>query len=227
MSTYEDGTIYKFSEKPKNPDSTKASMGIYIFTKDKLQSYLEADSRDPASSNDFGKNIIPAMLGAGEKMMAYSFEGYWKDVGTIASLWEANMDLLGERPVFSMLDESWRIYSRHGAEAPQFIGEDAKVINSSLTAGDEILGTVRNSVLGPNVTVEEGAIVEDSVVMNDVRICKGAVVRYSILDANVTVGAGANVGESRKTAEGIAVLGADVSVPAGAKIEAGAMISEL
>ena len=227
MSTNEDGSIYKFSEKPKNPDSTKASMGIYIFTKDKLQKYLEADSRDPASSNDFGKNIIPTMLAAGERMMAYSFEGYWKDVGTISSLWEANMDLLGERPVFSMLDESWRIYSRHGAEAPQFIGADAVVVNSSLTAGDEILGTVKNSVLGPNVTVEEGAIVEDSVVMNDVCIKKGAVVRYAILDANVTVGEGALVGEDRKTAEGIAVLGADVSVPAGAKIEAGAMISEL
>ena len=227
MSTYEDGTIYKFSEKPKNPDSTKASMGIYIFTKDKLQSYLEADSRDPESSNDFGKNIIPAMLAAGERMMAYSFEGYWKDVGTIQSLWEANMDLLGDRPVFSMLDESWRIYSRHGAEAPQFIGSDAVVVNASLTAGDEILGTVKNSVLGPNVTVEEGAVVEDSVIMNDVCIKKGAVVRYAILDANVTVGEGAVIGEDRQAASGIAVLGADVSVPAGAKIEAGAMISEL
>jgi glucose-1-phosphate adenylyltransferase len=160
-------------------------------------------------------------------MMAYSFEGYWKDVGTISSLWEANMDLLGERPVFSMLDESWRIYSRHGAEAPQFIGSDAVVVNSSLTAGDEILGTVKNSVLGPGVTVEEGAIVEDSVIMNDVCIKKGAVVRYAILDANVTVGVGASVGEDRKTASGIAVIGADVSVPDGARIEAGAMISEL
>ena len=227
MSTNDDGSIYKFSEKPKNPDSTKASMGIYIFTKDKLQKYLEADSKDPASSNDFGKNIIPTMLANKEKMMAYPFEGYWKDVGTIQSLWEANMDLLGERPVLSLFDESWRIFSRHGAESPQFVGEGAVIVNSSITAGCEILGTVRNSVLGPGVTVEEGAVVEDSVIFNNVRIGKGATVRYSILDANVTIGDKVTVGESRESAEGIAVIGADVSVPAGKKIEAGAMISEM
>lgn len=226
MSVNPDGSIYKFTEKPKNPDSTKASMGIYIFTKDKLQKYLEADSKDPASSNDFGKNIIPAMLGAGEKMMSYDFEGYWKDVGTIQSLWEANMDLLGERPEFSVTDESWRIYSRHGAEAPQFVGKNAVIENSSITAGCSILGTVRNSVLGPGVVVEEGAVVEDSVIMNDVVIGKGAKVIYSILDANVTVGAGATVGEDKSTAAGIAVIGADVKVSDGAVIEAGAMISE-
>ncbi|MBQ8213975.1 MAG: glucose-1-phosphate adenylyltransferase [Clostridia bacterium] len=226
MSVNPDGSIYKFTEKPKNPDSTKASMGIYIFTKDKLQKYLEADSKDPASSNDFGKNIIPAMLGAGEKMMSYDFEGYWKDVGTIQSLWEANMDLLGERPEFSVTDESWRIYSRHGAEAPQFVGKNAVIENSSITAGCSILGTVRNSVLGPGVVVEEGAVVEDSVIMNDVVIGKGAKVIYSILDANVTVGVGATVGEDKSTAAGIAVIGADVKVSDGAVIEAGAMISE-
>ena len=227
MSTNEDGSIYKFSEKPKNPDSTKASMGIYIFTKDKLQKYLEADSKDPDSANDFGKNIIPAMLADKQKMMAYPFEGYWKDVGTIQSLWEANMDLLGERPVLSLLDESWRIYSRHGAEAPQFVGDGAEIVNSSITAGCELLGTVRNSVLGPNVVVEEGAVVEDSVLMNDVHIKKGAVVRYSILDANVTIGERAVVGADRSRAEGIAVVGADVVVPADEKIPAGAMISEM
>ena len=227
MSTRDDGSIFKFSEKPKNPDSTKASMGIYIFTKDKLQKYLEADSRDPESANDFGKNIIPAMLGAGEKMMAYPFEGYWKDVGTIRSLWEANMDLLGEKPVLSIADESWRLYSRHGAEAPQFVGENAEVTNSSVTAGCEISGVVRNSVLGPNVVVEEGAVVEDSVLMNDVTVKAGATVRYAILDANVTVGENATVGEYRITASDVAVIGADVTVPAGETIAAGAMISEL
>ncbi len=227
MSTEDDGRIFKFSEKPKNPDSTKASMGIYIFTKEKLQKYLEADSRDPDSANDFGKNIIPAMLGAGEKMMAYPFEGYWKDVGTIRSLWEANMDLLGEKPVLSIADESWRIYSRHGAEAPQFVGDNAEVTNSSVTAGCELSGVVRNSVLGPNVVVEEGAVVEDSVLMNDVTVKAGATVRYAILDANVTVGENATVGEYRITASDVAVIGADVTVPAGEKIPAGAMISEL
>ncbi|MBQ7347453.1 MAG: glucose-1-phosphate adenylyltransferase [Clostridia bacterium] len=227
MSTNDDGSIYKFSEKPKNPDSTKASMGIYIFTKDKLQKYLEADSKDPDSANDFGKNIIPAMLAAGEKMMAYPFEGYWKDVGTIRSLWEANMDLLGETPVLSLLDESWRIYSRHGAEAPQFVGEDAVVENSSVTAGCEIYGIVRNSVLGPGVVVEEGAIVEDSVLMNDVTVKAGATVRYSILDEKVTVGKKATVGEYRMTASDVTVIGADVTVPNGEKIAAGSMISEM
>ena len=137
------------------------------------------------------------------------------------------MDLLGERPVLSLFDESWRIFSRHGAESPQFVGEGAVIVNSSITAGCEILGTVRNSVLGPGVTVEEGAVVEDSVIFNNVRIGKGATVRYSILDANVTIGDKATVGESRESAEGIAVIGADVSVPAGKKIEAGAMISEM
>ena len=227
MSVNPDGSIYKFTEKPKNPDSTKASMGIYVFTKDKLQEYLAADAANPESSNDFGKNIIPNMLGAGEKMMAYPFEGYWKDVGTIQSLWEANMDLLGERPMLSMLDESWRIYSRHGAESPQFVGKDAKVINSSVTAGCEILGTVKNCVLGSGVTVEEGAVVEDSVIFENVHIGRGAKVSYSILDANVKVGANAAVGESRESGKEIAVLGADVVIADGETVPAGAMISEM
>ena len=226
MSTHEDGSIYKFSEKPKNPDSTKASMGIYIFTKDKLQQYLEADSKDPASSNDFGKNIIPTMLSAGEKMMAYSFEGYWKDVGTIQSLWEANMDLLGENPVLSLSEESWRIYSRHTAQPPQFVSKSAVVENASVTAGCEIYGTVKNSVLGAGVYVGKGAVVEDSVVMNGARIEDGACVRYSILDENVTVGKNCTVGEARETAEGIAVVGAGICVEDGKTIPAGAMISD-
>ena len=227
MSTYEDGTIYKFSEKPKNPDSTKASMGIYVFTKDKLEAYLKADDETEGSANDFGKNIIPNMLAAGEKMMAYAFEGYWKDVGTISSLWEANMDLLGDKPVLSLSDESWRIYSRHGAEAPQFIGKDATVVNASLTAGCKIYGTVKNSVLGPGVVVEAGAVVEDSVLMEQVTVKAGAAVRYSILDANVTVGENATVGESKGTTTEIAVVGADVVIPTGKAIPAGAMISEI
>ena len=226
MSTNPDGSIYKFSEKPKNPDSTKASMGIYIFNRDKLQKYLAEDNADPASSNDFGKNIIPNMLAAGEKMMAYSFEGYWKDVGTIRSLWEANMDLLGERPVLSLSDEAWRIFSRHGAEAPQFVGEEAEVTNSSVTAGCEIHGIVRNSVLGAGVYVGEGAVVEDSVLMENVRVEPYAKVRYSILDANVTIGREAMVGEYKMSASDIAVVGADVKVASGSVVPAGAMLSE-
>ena len=226
MSTREDNTIFKFTEKPKNPDSTKASMGIYIFNRDKLEHYLAADNEDPKSANDFGKNIIPAMLAGGEKMIAYPFTGYWKDVGTIDSLWEANMDLLGESPALSLLDEGWRIYSRHEAAPPQFIGADACVQNSSITAGCEILGTVKNSVLGTGVTVGPGAVVEDSVLMNGATVEAGATVRYSILDAHVTIGRGARVGEPRATASGIAVVGADCRIPAGETIAAGAMISD-
>lgn len=224
MSTREDGTIYRFTEKPKQPDSTKASMGIYIFNRDKLERYLRADSQDPASSNDFGKNVIPAMLAGGEKMLAYPFHGYWKDVGTIDSLWEANMDLLGEHPALVLSDESWRIYSRHESAPPQFVGGDAVVSNCSVTAGCELYGSVRNSVLGSNVRVMPGAVVEDSVLMSDVTVESGASVRYSILDSGVTVGAGATVGEARGTASGIAVVGANYRIPAGETVAAGAMI---
>ena len=227
MSTREDGSIFKFTEKPKNPDSTKASMGIYVFTKDKLEAYLKADNDDPESSNDFGKNIIPTMLAQGEKMMSYSFEGYWKDVGTISSLWEANMDLLGDTPAFSLLDESWRIYSRHTAQPPQYVAKGAVVENSSVTAGCQIYGTVKNSVLGAHVTVGKGAIVEDSVIMNDVTIEDGAVVRYAILDEKVTVGKKATVGASRESGAEIAVVGADVVVKAGEVVAPGAMLSEM
>ena len=226
MSTREDGTIYKFTEKPKNPDSTKASMGIYIFTKDKLQHYLEADSKDPESANDFGKNVIPAMLGAGEKMMAYSFEGYWKDVGTIQSLWEANMDLLGENPVLSLSEESWRIYSRHTAQPPQYISGKATVVNSSITAGCEIYGTVKNSVIGAGVYVGHGAVVEDSVIMNGVHIEDGATVKYSILDENVSIGKNCTVGADRASGAEIAVVGAMIEIPEGTDVPAGSMISD-
>ena len=224
MSTREDGTIYRFTEKPKQPDSTKASMGIYIFNRDKLERYLRADSQDPASSNDFGKNVIPAMLAGGETMLAYPFHGYWKDVGTIDSLWEANMDLLGVHPALVLSDESWRIYSRHESAPPQFVGKDAAVSNCSVTAGCELYGSVRNSVLGSNVRVMPGAVVEDSVLMSDVTVESGASVRYSILDSGVTVGAGATVGEARGTASGIAVVGANYRIPVGETVAAGAMI---
>jgi len=227
MSTHEDGTIYKFTEKPKNPDSTKASMGIYIFNKKKLFDYLNADAADPDSANDFGKNIIPNMLAAGEKMMAYPFEGYWKDVGTIQSLWEANMDLLGEEPVLNVSDESWRIYSRHHAEEPQFVGKTAVIDNSSITEGCEIHGTVKNCVLGSGVRVMYGAYVKDSVILGNTVIGEGATVNYAILDEGVDIGAGAKVGAPRETATDITVIGTGVKVPSGTTIPDGKMISEL
>ena len=225
MSTDADNRITKFAEKPKNPESTKASMGIYIFSKEKLKQYLIADEADENSSNDFGKNIIPAMLAANERMFAYGFEGYWKDVGTISSLWEANMDLLGSRPELVLNDESWRIFSRHYAASPQYVGPDAKIDDSVITEGCEIEGTVINSVLGSGVRVCRGATVRDSVLMGDTVVFEGATVSYSIIDTEAEIGEGAKVGADKADAAGIAVLGRGVKIEAGATVEAGAMVS--
>ncbi len=226
MSTNPDGSIYKFTEKPKNPDSTNASMGIYIFNRKKLADYLIADEADPNSSNDFGKNIIPAMLAAGEKMYAYPFEGYWKDVGTISSLWEANMDLLGDKPVLDLSGDDWRIFARHSASAPQFVGNRATIENSYITEGCEIYGTVKNSVVGPGVKIMAGAVVEDCVLMGDCTIEANANVQYAIIDSDVTIGAGATVGAPRATGAEIAVVGENITIAAGATVEPGAMLSE-
>ncbi len=226
MSTHEDGRIYKFTEKPKNPDSTKASMGIYVFTKEKLFDYLIADAKDENSSNDFGKNVIPAMLGAGEKMMAYSFEGYWKDVGTIDSLWEANMDLLGENPILKLNDGSHRVLSRHENAPPQYIGPAAVVENVSITEGCEILGTVRNSVLGENVRIMEGAVVEDAVLMGDSIVYEGARVSFAIVDRDVKIGKGAVVGKKRSEAKGVAVIGEGVAIEENAVVADGEIVSD-
>ena len=220
LTTDEEGKIIRFTEKPKNPDSTKASMGIYIFNRRELAKYLIDDAEDPKSSNDFGKNIIPAMLAAGEKMMAYTFKGYWKDVGTIDSLWEANMDLLGEHPALQLGDRDWRILSRHENAPPQIIGENGKIENSSITEGCAIYGTVKNSVLGENVQVMEGAVVVDSVLMGDCIIGEGAVVEYAILDRDVEIGKNARVGKTRSEAKGIAVIGE------GTRVEDGAVVAD-
>ena len=164
MNTNDDNSVYEFEEKPKNPKSTKASMGIYIFNKKTLFDYLIADEQDESSSNDFGKNIIPKMLASGEKLFAYSFNGYWKDVGTIQSLWEANMDLLGKTPNFNLYDRSWRIFFRNNPLPPHFIGNGGSVANSIVTEGCEIYGTVSDSVLFNSVKVGKGATVKDSVI---------------------------------------------------------------
>ncbi|MBE6700317.1 MAG: glucose-1-phosphate adenylyltransferase [Ruminococcaceae bacterium] len=211
MSADEEGKIYKFTEKPKNPDSTKASMGIYVFDRETLERYLESDARDPESSNDFGKDVIPAMLKGGEKLYAYQFEGYWRDVGTIDSLWSANMDLLGEKPLFDLQNETSRIYSRQYSSTPQFIGDSAKIVNSTITAGCEILGTVENSVIGHEVKIREGAVVKNSVIMDNVIIKEGALVDYAIVDSDVTIGKGAMVGKGGGP-ENITVVGANTII---------------
>ena len=223
LNTREDGSIYEFEEKPKQPKSNLASMGIYIFKADKLFRYLEADEADPDSSKDFGKDVLPAMLDAGEKMYSCRFSGYWKDVGTISSLWESNMDLLGADPAFDVGDADWKIHSRNPLAPPEYIGDNAKVENSLIALGCEIEGTVLNSVLATGVVVEAGAIVKDSVIMADSVIRKNAKIIYSILDEGVTVESDAQVGEE-KGAGGIAVLGRDITIASGAKVVAGQIL---
>ena len=225
LTTDENNRIVKFTEKPKDPDSTKASMGIYVFSKQKLLEYLRADEEDENSSKDFGKNVIPAMLAAGESMYAYPFEGYWKDVGTIGSLWEANMDLLGKRPKLSLSVRGWRIFSRHYALPPQYIGESAKVEDSVITEGCEIYGTVRNSVLGAGVKVAYGAYVKNSVIMENTVIKEGATVNYSIIDSECEIGAGAKIGADKRSASEITVLGRGVRIEPGTEVPAGTMKS--
>lgn len=225
MVTDETGKITAFQEKPKNPISTKASMGIYIFNRKELEKYLIEDENTPDSSNDFGKNIIPSMLNDGMKMFAYPFDGYWKDVGTISSLWEANMDLLGETPAFNILDKSWRIFSRNYAEPPHHIGENATVSNSIISEGCQIEGTVLHSVLSNGVIVEKGAVVKDSVIMSGTVIKSGATVNYSIIDGYSIISENAIVGEDKESAKGIAVVGGGLCVEAGMVIASDAMIS--
>ncbi|MBP3580373.1 MAG: glucose-1-phosphate adenylyltransferase [Clostridia bacterium] len=225
LSADENNKIFKFEEKPKNPTSTKASMGIYIFNKDVLFKYLEEDAFTQGSANDFGKNIIPTMLEKGEKMYAYNFEGYWKDVGTIKSLWEANMDLLGENPEFDIDDVSWKIRSRNTAQAPQYIGSDAVIENSVITEGCEIDGTVINCVISPGVKIEKGAVVKDSVIMQSSVIKKGARVLYSILDEEVTVGENCIIGNDKENAKDVSVVGAGANLPDGFAVEEGKIVS--
>jgi len=210
MAVDGDDRITEFQEKPKQPKSNLASMGIYVFTWKKLREYLINDENDPASSNDFGKNIIPNMLNAGEVMQAYRFEGYWKDVGTLESLWDANMDMLS-RGDLDLLESSWPIYARIPAAPPAFIAASALVEHSVVTQGCDVEGTVKNSVLSPNVLIEEGAEVHYSVLMPGTVVKKGAVVKYAILGENSQVGAGAKVGAAPEEADpaawGITVLG--------------------
>ena len=219
----EDGRITKFTEKPDKPDSNLASMGIYIFNWDVLKKYLEEDEADPNSKNDFGMNIIPALLRDGRKMYAYHFNGYWRDVGTIDSLWEANMEVLDpENSGIDIFDKTWKIYSRNPVLPAQKIGERAVVQDSLITEGCKIYGNVKHSVLSAGVVVEEGATVEDAVLMDGVVVKAGAVVKRCILAEDVVVGAGAKVG-----GEGaIAHVGTGLTIGAGATVKEGAKVFE-
>ncbi len=215
MTLDEKNTILEFQEKPKSPRSTKASMGIYIFNAKKLIQYLFLDDQDPNSSNDFGKNIIPSMLKAGEKLYAYPFNGYWKDVGTIESLWSANMDLLGERPSFDINDRQWKIYSRPVPEPPQFISEDSSIKNSIVTEGCRIYGSVENSILFNGVVVESGAVVRDSIIMHHTRIECGATVDYSIIDSGAVIGVNTKIGQRSLKPDKITVIRSNLHIDPG------------
>ncbi len=230
MNTKEDGTIYEFEEKPKNPKSNLASMGIYVFTWKKLKKYLTEDEAKPDSSNDFGKDVIPAMLNAGELLRVYRFNDYWKDVGTVNSLWEANLDLLNPKIDLNLADQNWRIYSRTTGMPPQYISESADVENSLITDGCEVYGRIDYSVLFENVTVEEGADVEYSLVMPSAVIKKGAKVKYSIIAENAVIGEDAAIGEDPAVYGsdnwGITVIGDKIKIGKKAIIKPDRMITK-
>ena len=230
MNCKPDGTIYEFEEKPKQPKSTLASMDIYIFSWKKLRQYLTDDENNPKSSNDFGKDIIPAMLNNGEKLVSYRFEGYWKDVGTIESLWEANMDLLSPNSGLNLSDDSWKIYGRTTGSPPHFTAKDATVKHTLLSEGCEIAGDVSESVLFSDVKIAKGAKVEYSILMPGAVVEKGATVRYSIIAANAVIAEGAVVGGSPSDGDvdkwGVAVVAEGVRIGRGAKLAAKEMADE-
>ncbi len=229
MNADESGRITEFQEKPKEPKSNLASMGIYIFDWAKLKEYMENDNDDAGSGNDFGHDIIPAMLNSDEGMYAYPFEGYWKDVGTIGSLWEANMDLLEDPPALDLHDPSWRIYSRNPIMPPHCTGENAVVSRSFITEGSQVYGTVEHSVIFAGCTIEEGAVVKDSIIMPGARICKDAKVNKAIVDERAVVGARAIVGDDplpgieidNSLTGDITLVGCDMQIPEGASLPRG------
>ena len=230
LATDENDKIYEFAEKPAEPKSNKASMGVYVFSWDKLKKYLTEDEADPNSSNDFGKNIIPKMLGDGQRMFAFPFKGYWKDVGTIESLWEANLDIINPNVDLDLSDKSWRIYSRNPMAPPHYIGKDAIVENSSVSEGCEIDGLVDYSVVSPNVTIEKDAEVKYSVIMPGATIKSGAKVYYSIIAEDAVIESGAQIGAIPEDLEnpedwGVAVIGSGATITSGKKIAPKEMIA--
>lgn len=230
MNTDENGKIYEFQEKPKQPKSTKASMGIYIYNWPILKKYLQMDEEDKSSSNDFGKNIIPKMLENGEKLYSYDFSGYWKDVGTISSLWEANMDVLDPNSGLNLSDNSWKIYARNMAETPHYVGKNAVVKNSAISEGGYIDGDVENSVIFRGAVIAKGAKVKNSVIFNNAIIDEGAEVNYAIVGSSAHVGKDAKVGSKEGHCVNgewkIAVIGSNVKLPQGKVVKEDEMIGE-
>ena len=231
MMVNEDGAITEFEEKPKHPRSNKASMGVYMFTWEKLRQYLLDDEANEASGNDFGHDLIPAMHEAHERLFAFPFDGYWKDVGTIDSLWEANLDLLNPNVDLDLSDPDWKIYSRNPVAPPHYVSPDATVQNSLISEGGLIEGSVDFSVLFANVSIEKGAVVRDSILMPGTVVKKGAVVQYAIVAENAVIEENAVVGERPEDMEnlsdwGVAVVGANVCIGAGTRVAPKAMVDE-
>ena len=230
MNVDENDQIYEFEEKPPQPKSNLASMGIYIFTWEKLRKYLIEDEADPLSTKDFGKNILPAMLGDGQKMVAYPFEGYWKDVGTIESLWEANMDLLSPNSGLNLSDDSWKIYGRTTGSPPHFTAKGAKVQHTLLSEGCEIAGNVSESVLFSDVKVAKNANVEYSILMPGAVVEEGANVRYAIVASGAVIAKGASIGAGPSECDvdkwGVAVVAENVRIGENVKLAAKEMADE-
>ncbi len=231
LNTNEDNSIYEFEEKPKKPKSTNASMGIYVFTWKKLKYYLEKDDETKGSSNDFGKNVLPDMLENGERMFAYNFDGYWKDVGTIESLWESNMDLLGNEKGFDLGAENWRIYARTPVMPPHYVGSKAVVQNSIIGEGTNIYGDLEQSIISAGVTIEKDAKVTASIIMPGAVIKAGAVVKYAIIGEDAVIGENAIIGEASEKATnletwGLAVVGPNCVIEDGKVVLPKEMIDE-
>ena len=225
MTTDSTGRITEFQEKPAKPNSTLASMGVYIFSTDKLIQYLNEDELDPNSDSDFGKNVIPRMLKAGERMFAYLYGGYWKDVGTLSSFWAANMDALGDVPELFLNDPAWKIYYRHGFTHPEYMGEDATVTNSIIGDGGSLLGTVTDSVIFSDVAVRKGVSIADSVVMAQTDVGEGVHIDHAIVAENVSIGEGAQIGAPLADDSELTVIGPNVCIPAGCVVEPGQIIA--
>lgn len=231
MGVMPDGFVYDFEEKPKQPKSTLASMGIYVFNFDTLKSYLIQNEMDKEASKDFGKNIIPSMLEHNERLFAYRFEGYWKDVGTIDSLWESNMDLLNPNVPLDLYDPSWKIYSRNPVAPPNYVGDNACIENSMVTEGTNIDGTVDSSIIFESVTIEKGAVVKDSIIMPGAYIHEGAVIEYSIVGEDSEIGKNAVIGARpenivNKNEWGVAVVGHRIRISPDSKVLPKQIISE-
>ena len=228
MSVDGDDMITEFAEKPKEPKSNLASMGIYVFSWKALRQYLIDDENTEGSENDFGKNIIPSMLANNERMAAYRFAGYWKDVGTLESLWDANMDMLAPESGLDLRDRSWPIYARSVSAPPAFLGETSAVAHSAVNRGSVLEGVVENSVLSQNVTVGEGAAVRYSVLFPGVVVEPGAVVEYAILGEGCKIGKGCHVGgtpENTPEGWGLTVLAPGCQLPEGKDAKAGIMLN--